>query len=464
MGFIGSVLAPITGILAFILGAIKAAFFYTVRIDGRYKEILFEKLKKEGKYFSFTDNLSDQPMPKIGRLICRLNKAIFIVDIEERMLRAGFTGTDTIISAITLRFYKKRFLETLKKDIIIDDRIPINILQEWYSSKVGELVIPETIPEPYLHEYQYKELIEDIEKVIDVKDKKHLKVGANLYGPPGNGKSFFIRLIAFKYKLPINIVSFTSDMDNHSIIKMFGNIKGPAIVLFEDFDNYFNKRNCLMRDCKFTFDTLLNVLDGMFSSPENIIFFMTSNNLDMIDYALKSRPSRFKYNILIDYPDREIRKKVFKTDDKYILNTTQGCTLDMLLFIKDKINEGNNFDYAYNEVRQNYKTESDMEYIKVIINGQDDNVEKKNEKTENNKNDCVTVSSDVPIEPKEDSSDEIPVLINGKKNGWIGNMIIIESGFVEISAEVPGVIPLEIDIKDTTKSSPMEIKLDVKKI
>jgi hypothetical protein len=51
---------------------------------------------------------------------------------------------------------------------------------------------------------------------------------------------------------------------------MFSQITPNSIVLFEDFDNYFNGRECILGSgntgIRFTFDIILNGLDGVYNT------------------------------------------------------------------------------------------------------------------------------------------------------------------------------------------------------
>ena len=82
-----------------------------------------------------------------------------------------------------------------------------------------------------------------------------------------------------------------------------------AIVLFEDFDNYFDDRKCILpsENIKFSYDILLNCLDGVYNDYKETIFFMTVNDITKVSDALKNRPSRFKYVREFGNPSRELR-------------------------------------------------------------------------------------------------------------------------------------------------------------
>lgn len=57
--------------------------------------------------------------------------------------------------------------------------------------------------------------------------------------------------------------------------------------------------------------------------------------------------------------------------------------------------------------------------------------------------------------------DDIDVLINGEKNGKVGEVIVLGgSGFVIISVDLAGAQELTIDVENTTASNPMIIKVN----
>jgi len=113
------------------------------------------------------------------------------------------------------------------------------------------------------------------------------------------------------------IFTLNPDWTNHDLLLLFAQIPKKCIVLFEDFDNYFDGRKCILgggenKQIKFTFDIILNGLDGVYNTYENVVFIMTVNDISKVDDALKNRPSRFKFTREFNNPDIEIRKKYFR--------------------------------------------------------------------------------------------------------------------------------------------------------
>lgn len=308
---------------------LRGFVLFSLRLKTIYASALYERIQERGKLFILRQEITDEPLPRNFAALCWLDGIAFHFGVEERMLHAGISGFDVVANVLGFRWQKHRLINIIRGSLKTEDRIPIYIAQPWDAERVGELVIPSPLPVPYLNEAQYATVERDIRNVIN---RRTDKLGVLLHGDPGNGKSYFVRCMALKYRLPIYIISFTPEMTNHSIIRMFGQFRGPAIVLLEDFDSYFDQRKCLLPEAKFTFDVLLNVLDGVYSSPVGIVFFLTANDLSKIDIALRDRPSRFRYVLPVRIPSPEIVHKIFGSDDHDHL---VGKTLDELLSIRD---------------------------------------------------------------------------------------------------------------------------------
>jgi hypothetical protein len=171
------------------------------------------------------------------------------------------------------------------------------------------------------------DLLQDVEVFMKNQqwyDKKGqaYKRGYLLHGPPGTGKTSFIKAIANSFKLPI----FTIDLDtintNSKLVKLVSDINyycknSNYILCFEDVDRssmFDSEPSGITGDC------MLNVLDGITESYGRIVV-MTVNNIDRImKYKYKGynfsdallRPGRIDKIVEIGYVDNYQLEKMIK--------------------------------------------------------------------------------------------------------------------------------------------------------
>lgn len=168
------------------------------------------------------------------------------------------------------------------------------------------------------------------------------KRGYLLEGPAGNGKTRFIRSLAYTLDLAVWVLPI-GQMSNQTFRAMWHNLtyKGhPCIILLEDIDAVYNGREPVQHPSIFTgaspktgtngqqttagdpwlntgvsFDVLLNALDGVDPSASYILF-ITTNRPERVDDALggqgKPRPGRVDRIVRFDPPTREGREKIIR--------------------------------------------------------------------------------------------------------------------------------------------------------
>ncbi|RWS01791.1 mitochondrial chaperone BCS1-like protein [Dinothrombium tinctorium] len=133
--------------------------------------------------------------------------------------------------------------------------------------------------------------------------------GYLLYGPPGCGKSSFVKAIAGELGKNICIVPLSSpNLSDEKLNELFNSTPENSIILLEDIDAAFKERRSAETDI--TFSGFLNALDGVASTEQRIIF-MTTNFIDRLEPAL-IRPGRVDVQQLIDYPSDEQVEAMFK--------------------------------------------------------------------------------------------------------------------------------------------------------
>ena len=109
------------------------------------------------------------------------------------------------------------------------------------------------------------------------------KRGYMFSGDAGCGKTSITLSLAKHYNKCINFLQLNG-IDDGSIRKLFRELTPNSILVIEDVDSAYNKRNN-GKDINFSFSTILNCLDGVFSK-ENIIVIFTTNHPEKLDKAL----------------------------------------------------------------------------------------------------------------------------------------------------------------------------------
>jgi SpoVK/Ycf46/Vps4 family AAA+-type ATPase len=132
------------------------------------------------------------------------------------------------------------------------------------------------------------------------------KRGCILYGSPGTGKSSMVWAISKDLDLPIEVLHLET-FTNEDLFRKWNSADNGKIVLIEDFDTIFNKRENIA--CKnlnnivpLTFDAILNTLDGV-SRETGTFVIITTNYPEKIDDALAHYDSE-KDELIINRPGR----------------------------------------------------------------------------------------------------------------------------------------------------------------
>lgn len=327
-----TLLASLVGMWAFF----KYVVLIEVRIDENTFKTMYDLCKDDKKLMVYEEYVTENRYPVEFTALCMFRGAPwFFINHSERLMQAGWDGKDylTIIMCPRWKYKKlKAFLgKKLKEMQLSTVGVPVSLMLPYGTDKIGSL--KQLFDKPIAEE----SLWSDIDREVgEVSEGKRAKTSALLYGPPGNGKSFFIKYLATKYKMPLMVFTLNPDWTNHDLLLIFAQIPKKCIVLMEDFDNYFNKRKCTLgtdnKSIKFSFDIILNGLDGSYTTHEQVVFIMTVNDLDKVDEALKNRPSRFKFVREFSNPGLDLRKKLLPEEK---VDGCKGMSLDQILNLKN---------------------------------------------------------------------------------------------------------------------------------
>lgn len=137
------------------------------------------------------------------------------------------------------------------------------------------------------------------------KIKSPYKRGILMYGPPGNGKTTFIRNYLGKLDKAYGILCESQNFDGgmSKFLKQRLGKEAKKVIVFEDVDSvasHYEKRS-----------EFLNFLDGVNVLHKTLVI-ATTNYPYRLDDALAKRPSRFDQKYFIDLPNLEMRKKFLK--------------------------------------------------------------------------------------------------------------------------------------------------------
>lgn len=138
-----------------------------------------------------------------------------------------------------------------------------------------------------------------------------------VHGPGGTGKSKFASVIAQILNIKVyNMV--LSTMTDLEFMSTWEELEFPCVVLFDDFDTVFNKRENITVHKSLSYETVLQTISGIKPS-DGVFLFITTNHIDKIDEAMgvsfngtgmSTRPGRIDRIIYMGACDIKVRTKL----------------------------------------------------------------------------------------------------------------------------------------------------------
>ncbi|MEA2034576.1 MAG: CDC48 family AAA ATPase [Euryarchaeota archaeon] len=264
----------------------------------------------------------------------------------------GFVGADI---ALLIKEAAMHALRKILTDIIIEDEIPIELLEEL---KVTENDFVEALK--HVEPSAMREVLveipnvswEDVGGLKDVKqdlieavewplrypeiyDKLNTKPpgGILLFGPPGTGKTLLAKAVANKsecnfisVKGPELLSKWVGESEK-GVRKIFRKARqaSPSIIFFDEIDALLPKRGSYEGSSHVTesvVSQILTELDGL-EELTNVTILGATNRPDMLDEAVM-RPGRLDRIIYVPPPDKESRKQIFEV----YLSSSSGILAD----------------------------------------------------------------------------------------------------------------------------------------
>lgn len=248
---------------------------------------------------------------------------------NEREHKAGWTAFSTTCDLWVFRWRYKDLKKFISQSYVSTKEIDVFINDHY----LGGILINKNVEIRDI----YKEVENDF-KLIE--EGSLVTTSALLYGLPGNGKTSFIRNIASKYGWNVKYFDLDANTQNFDILAATTYVPDKTIILFEDFDSVFDNRKLIKfeknTEIKFSFDAILNLLDGLYKGDKKVVFMMTCNDITKIDASIKNRRSRMKHKILVDKPDfKEIESIINNEKISYML---YDKSLDKVYNTKEYLN------------------------------------------------------------------------------------------------------------------------------
>ena len=176
--------------------------------------------------------------------------------------------------------------------------------------------------------------------------------GYLLYGPPGNGKTSVIRVMAAHPQIEAYCVDLQSgDVADNELRQLFEAAYRavPALIVLEDLDRVYTRNGASNGRTNVSFQALLNCLDGL-GSRDGVVVVATANDPTALDPAILKRPGRFDRVVGFRTPSAALRRQYWLK-----LNTgLVGSAFDTAIRASE--------DFSFAQLRESYILAAQIAY------------------------------------------------------------------------------------------------------
>ena len=262
-----------------------------------------------------------------GFIIFKFEGSRFLVLKSQNLIQNSFNPYKDSKQQFTIFCLNKRKLNKLLD--YVDTKYGSNYIKYYYNANGEVKCAGRVINKNFDNIYLSDGLVDSLKKDLDMfENSKEIydtygiryKRTYLFYGPPGTGKSSLSLGISNYTKRDILSINMSKDMTDSNLITLISNRPKKSIVLFEDIDCLLDdinrKEESKEKEVKISLSCILNILDGIYT-PNDVIFIITTNDLDKIDEAIK-RKGRTDVLLEVQKPNSKIIKNL---KEKFGLNS-----------------------------------------------------------------------------------------------------------------------------------------------
>ena len=223
---------------------------------------------------------------------------------------------DRLIIKTSLETFTEFYEKACSEDSIGKNKTNILVCDKHGDWSVYNKIPTRTMKTIYINETIKSKILDDVLNFLQpTVEEEYIAFGIPykkiylLTGSPGSGKTSLIKALCNEIKYNLGMLTITKETTNTSLLTAFKYIDPKTVILIEDIDCLFNKRNATNDNAQITFSNLINILDGVLSK-HGIIIFVTTNHPELLDNALL-RPGRIDMILELNLPKKDEIKNLF---------------------------------------------------------------------------------------------------------------------------------------------------------